>query len=179
MNIVLIGYRGAGKTVVGEKVAQKLAWPLLQLDAIITQCAGCSITEIVEKRGWEYFRDLESQAVAEAAQQDACVIDTGGGVILREQNVRTLKQNGLLFWLKADVDTIIDRIKYDTGRPSLSGNKTFIEEVQEILQQRTPLYQKAQDVTVETAGKTIDRIAGEIIEIYNVWIEQKRHDSKI
>ncbi len=178
MNIVLIGYRGAGKTVVGEKVAQTLAWPLLQLDTMITQFAGCSITEIVEKWGWEYFRDLESQAVTEAAKQSPCVIDTGGGVILREQNVRNLKQHGLLFWLKADANTIIDRIKHDTSRPSLSGNKTFIEEVQEMLQQRTPLYEKAQDVTVETAGRTINSIAAEIIELYRNLVKEKCHGVK-
>jgi shikimate kinase len=167
MNIVLIGYRGTGKTAVGKKLAQILAWPLLQLDDMIVRSAGSSIPEIVAKSGWDYFRDLESQAVAEAAKKDSCVIDTGGGVILREQNVVRLKQNGLLFWMKADPDTIISRIKDDTGRPSLTGNKSFIEEVREILQQRTPLYQKAQEVTIETAGKTIDSIADEIIEKYN------------
>ena len=171
MNIVLIGYRGTGKTAVGEKLAQSLAWPLLQLDNMIVGRAGCSIPEIVENSGWDYFRDLESQAVAEVAKNDSCVIDTGGGVILREQNVVHLKQNGLLFWLKADPDTIISRIKDDTSRPSLTGNKSFIEEVQEILQQRTPLYQKAQDVTIETAGRTIDSIADEIIEKYNKRIQ--------
>jgi shikimate kinase len=172
MNIVLIGYRGTGKTAVGEKLSQILAWPLLQLDDIIVQRAGCSIPEIVEKSGWDYFRDLESQVVAEAAKKDSCVIDTGGGVILRQQNVDHLKQHGLLFWLKADPDTIISRIKDDANRPSLTGNKSFIEEVQEILQQRTPLYQQAQDVTIETAGRTIDSIADEIIEQYNKRIQK-------
>ncbi len=132
--------------------------------------------EIVEKSGWDYFRDLESQVVAEAAKKDSCIIDTGGGVILRQQNVDHLKQNGLLFWLKADPDTIISRIKDDANRPSLTGNKSFIEEVQEVLQQRTPLYQQAQDVTIETAGRTIDSIADEIVEKYNKRIQkpQKR-----
>ena len=167
MNIVLIGYRGTGKTAVGEKLAQILAWPLLQLDDMIVGHAGCSIPEIVEESGWDYFRDLESQVVVEAAKKDSCIIDTGGGVILRQQNVDHLKQNGLLFWLKADPDTIISRIKDDANRPSLTGNKSFIEEVQEILQQRTPLYQHAQDITIETAGRTIDSIADEIVEEYN------------
>jgi shikimate kinase len=167
MNIVLIGYRGTGKTAVGEKLAQILAWPLLRLDDMIVQRAGSSVPDIVQNSGWDYFRDLESQAVAEVIKGVSCVIDTGGGVILREQNVVLLKQNGILFWLKADPDTIISRIKDDANRPSLTGNKSFIEEVQEILQQRTPLYQKAQDVTIETAGRTIDSIVEEIIEKYN------------
>jgi shikimate kinase len=167
MNIVLVGYRGTGKTAVGEKLAKILSWPLLQLDDMIVQRAGCSISKIVEKSGWDYFRDLESEAVAKAANKDSCIIDTGGGVILREQNVALLKENGILFWLKADPDTIISRIKDDANRPSLTGNKSFIEEVQEILQQRTPLYQMAQDVTIETSGRTIDSIADEIVEEYN------------
>jgi shikimate kinase len=167
MNIVLIGYRGTGKTAVGKKVAQILAWPLLQLDDMIIQRTGCSIPEIVAKSGWDYFRDIESQVVAEAVKKDFRVIDTGGGVILRQQNVDLLKQNGLLFWLRADPDTIISRIKDNASRPSLTGNKSFIEEVQEILQQRTPLYQQAQDSIIETAGRTIDSIADEIIGKYN------------
>jgi shikimate kinase len=172
MNIVLIGYRGTGKTVVGEKLAQILAWPLLRLDDLIVQRAGSSIPDIVKKSGWDYFRDLESQAVVETAKKNSCVIDTGGGVILRQQNVALLKQNGLLFWLKADPDTIVSRIKDDANRPSLTGNKSFVEEVQEILQQRTPLYQQAQDFTIETAERTIDSIADEIVEKYNKRIQK-------
>jgi shikimate kinase len=167
MNIVLIGYRGTGKTAVGEKLTQILGWPLLQLDDLIEQRAGCTIPDMVAKFSWDYFRDLESQVVEEVAQTDFCIIDTGGGVILRQQNVDHLKQNGLLFWLRADPATIISRIKDAANRPSLTGNKSFIEEVQEIVQHRTPLYQKAQDVTIDTTGRTIDSIAEEIIEKYN------------
>jgi len=167
MNIVLIGYRGTGKTAVGRQLAEKLGWLLLRLDNLIEQRAGSSIPEIVKNFGWDYFRDLESQVVEEAGKQDNCVIDTGGGVILRQQNVNHLKRNGLLFWLQADPDTIIERIKDEASRPSLTQGKTFIEEVREVLEQRLPLYQTASDHALATDTKTIDAVADQILEIYH------------
>ena len=166
MNIVLIGYRGTGKTAVGKKLSRKLRRPLFQLDALIEKHAGCSIPEIVKKHGWDYFRDLEAKLLEEVVKRDACIIDTGGGVVLRDENIDRLKINGLLFWLTADPETIISRIQYDTGRPALTPGKSFLEEVEEVLQQRLPLYRKAQDFIVDTAGRTITGIADEIVELF-------------
>ena len=167
MNIVLIGYRGTGKTAIGKKLSKKLGWPLVQLDEMIARKEGRSIPEIVAACGWDYFRDIESKAVEKAARQDKHIIDTSGGVVLRQRNIDALKINGLLFWLTADPAVIIERIKDDSSRPSLTGSKSFIEEVQEVLEQRLPLYKKAADVTIDTAGKSVDSSADEIIKIYN------------
>jgi shikimate kinase len=167
MNIVLIGYRGTGKTAVGTRLAQMLGWPLMQLDEMIMQQEGRSISEIVAGSGWDYFRDLESRAVLAAAGHDACIIDTGGGVVLRSENVEQLKRTGLLFWLTADPATIRDRIKDDTQRPALTEGTSFTEEVETVLKQRLPLYMKARDVTIDTAGRTVDSLAEEIVRIYN------------
>lgn len=178
MNIVLIGYRGTGKTAVGKKLSHKLCQPLFQLDVLIEKHAGCSIPEIVKKHGWDYFRDLEAKLLEEVVKGDACIIDTGGGVVLRDENIDRLKKNGLLFWLTADPKTIISRIQDDTGRPSLTLGKSFLEEVEEVLQQRLPLYSKAQDFTVDTAGRTIDDIADEIIKLFNKGV-QGVEDSRV
>ncbi len=94
MNIVLIGYRGTGKSTVGRLLAARLGRELVSTDVEIVKRAKCTIPEIVAQYGWEYFRDLESDICRELASRDQLVIDTGGGAILRAQNVEALKENG-------------------------------------------------------------------------------------
>jgi len=91
------------------------------------------------------------------------VIDTGGGAILRSDTVDKLKQTGTLFWLTASVDTITKRIGRDTQRPSLTGTKSFVDEVQDVLRERTPKYEAAADHVIATDGRSIVQIADEIL----------------
>ena len=163
MNVVLIGYRGTGKSTVGKIVATRLGRTLLSTDAEIVTRAGQSIPDIVAQHGWDYFRDLESQVCQKLAGRDGLVIDTGGGAILRSQNVEALKKTGTLFWLTASVDTIAKRIGRDTQRPSLTGTKSFVEEIQEVLRERTPKYEAAADHVITTEGRSIVQIADEIL----------------
>jgi len=163
MNVVLIGYRGTGKSTVGKIVAARLGRTLISTDAEIVKRAGKNIPDIVAQQGWEHFRDLESQVCGELAGQDGLVIDTGGGAILRSANVEQLKRNGTLFWLTASVESITKRISRDTQRPSLTGAKSFIEEVEEVLRERTPKYQAAADHIIATDGRSIVQIADEIL----------------
>ena len=81
MNIVLIGYRGTGKSTVGKVLAARLGWPLVSTDVEIVRRAGRSVPEIVTQHGWEHFRDLESTVCRDFAAQDKLIIDTGGGAI--------------------------------------------------------------------------------------------------
>ncbi|GKS66373.1 shikimate kinase [Nitrospira sp.] len=163
MNVVLIGYRGTGKSSVGKVLAARLDRPLLSTDAEVVKLAGQTIPAIVEQHGWEYFRDLESKVCQELAGQNGLIIDTGGGAILRSQNVDVLKQTGKLFWLTASVETIAKRIGSDTQRPSLTGTKSFIDEIQDVLQDRLPKYQAAGDYVIETEGRSLSQVADEIL----------------
>ena len=163
MNVVLIGYRGTGKSTVGKLVAARLDRVLVSTDGEIVKLVGQSIPEIVEQHGWEYFRDLETKICQDLAGQDGVVIDTGGGAILRSHNVERLKRTGKLFWLTAPVQTIAKRIGADTQRPSLTGNKSFIDEIQDVLRERTPKYQAAADYIIETDGKSTTQVADEIL----------------
>lgn len=163
MNVVLIGYRGTGKSTVGKIVATQLGRTLISTDAEIVKRAGQTIPEIVAQQGWDYFRDLESQVCGELAGQDGMVIDTGGGAILRSENVVQLKRNGTLFWLTASVGSITRRIGRDNQRPSLTGTKSFVEEVEEVLRERTPKYQAAADHVIGTDGRSIVQIVDEIL----------------
>jgi shikimate kinase len=163
MNVVLIGYRGTGKSTVGKLVAARLDRVLVSTDAEVVKSAGQSIPEIVEQHGWEYFRDLESKVCQELAGRNGLVVDTGGGVILRSRNVDLLKGTGRLFWLTASVSTITERIGHDTQRPSLTGVKSFVDEIQDVLRERTPKYQAAANCIIETDGKSAAQVADEIL----------------
>jgi len=151
MNIVLIGYRGTGKSTIARELGARLGREVVSMDAEIVRRAGCAIPEIVARHGWEHFRDLESALAAELGRRDGLIVDAGGGVIVRSANVAALKANGVVFWLEADVATIIDRIGGDDQRPSLSGARSFVDEVADILAERTPKYRAAADHIVNTA----------------------------
>ena len=163
MNIVLIGYRGTGKSVVGRLVAKRLGMQYIGMDARIVEIAGISIPEIVEKYGWPKFRDLESEVAREVAGLDNMVIDTGGGIIERAENIEVLKKNGKIFWLRASVETIVARIEGDAGRPSLTGQKSFTEEVAEVLERREPKYRAAGDFEIETDGLGLEEVGEAIL----------------
>ena len=167
MNLILIGYRGTGKSTVGKVLAKRLNRELISTDKEIVKRAGRSIPEIVQEKGWEYFRDLESDVCRDLAGRDNLVIDTGGGAILRQGNVEALKRNGTLFWLTASVETIAGRIGGDTQRPSLTGAKSFIEEIEEVLRERTPKYQAAADHVLSTDGRSIQQLASTILGLFD------------
>ncbi|MGH7235032.1 MAG: shikimate kinase [Nitrospiraceae bacterium] len=163
MNIVLIGYRGTGKTSVGQLLAERLGRQLISTDAEVIRRATLSIPEIVKQFGWDRFRDLESDACLELSGKDRLIIDTGGGVILRQRNVDALKAKGVLVWLTASVRTITERIGGDTQRPSLTGAKSFTDEVEEVLREREPRYKAAADHVIQTDGRSLAQVAEAIL----------------
>jgi len=165
MNIVLIGYRGTGKSTVGKLLAMRLGRQFVSTDEEVIKRAKRTIPQIVAQEGWEYFRDLESEVCREFAGRDRLVIDTGGGAILRTQNVETLKKSGILFWLTASVETITKRIGRDNQRPSLTGSKSFIDEIQDVLRERTPKYQAASDHVITTDDRSIKQLVEIILTL--------------
>src|SRR5689334_13911147 len=110
MNIVLIGYRGSGKSAVGQALAAHLGWPLIDTDTLIEQRAGTSIREIFAQRGEKAFRDIESQVIADLAPLDTHVISAGGGAVLRPSNVQALRPKGKFVWLTAPPEILCSRI---------------------------------------------------------------------
>jgi shikimate kinase len=166
VNIVLIGYRGTGKSAVGELLAVRLGMPCFGMDAEIVKKAGMSIPEIVDKFGWPKFRDMESEKARELAGLDNIIIDTGGGVIERPENVEALKTNSRIFWLKASVDAIVARIQGGMQRPALTPGKTFTAEVAEVLEHRIPKYKSAAQYAIDTDNLTPEQVTDRIIKIW-------------
>ncbi len=163
MNLVLIGYRGTGKSAVAAILSQKLGMAAVSLDEEIVREAGMPIPEIVEKHGWPWFRDLESEIVERFASRDQAILDTGGGVVLRPRNTENLRRGGVLFWLEASVEVIVERIQESEERPSLTEGRSFLEEVEEVLSERLPLYRAAADREIDTDPLTAAGVADQII----------------
>ncbi len=138
MNLVLIGYRGTGKSTVARLLGGRLGMEVVSLDDEIVRETGASIAAIVAAHGWPRFRDLEAAVTKRVAAGTNVVIDAGGGVILRDDNVRCLREGGTLFWLQASVPTIVARIERGAERPALTAGKSFTEEVEDVLRDRTP-----------------------------------------
>ncbi len=164
MNIVLVGYRGTGKSAVAELLAHALGLQTVSLDEQIQRQAGKPIPEIVAERGWPGFRDLEEEIVRTFSAQDNLVLDCGGGVIERPANIDVLRASGTVVWLRAQPQTIVRRIEGDTQRPSLTGTKSFTEEVVEVLERRTPLYQQIAHWAVDTDQLSVNQVAEAIVQ---------------
>lgn len=149
--------------MVGKTLARRLQRRLVSTDAEVVKRAALSIPDIVKQFGWEHFRDLESAVCREVAAEMQMIIDTGGGAILRPENVEVLRGTGTLVWLTATVETITRRIGGDTQRPSLTGTKSFTDEIREVLTERTPKYQAAAHHVVSTDGLSTAEVAERIL----------------
>jgi shikimate kinase len=163
VNVVLVGYRGTGKSVVARRLGTQLGRPVICLDAEIVRRAGRGIPEIVAERGWGGFRDLEEEVCRDAAAGQRTIIDCGGGVVERENNFRVLRGAGAVFWLSASPQTIIRRIAGDDQRPSLTGDKNFIDEVVEVLERRIPLYRRMAHHEISTDDRGVEQVVSEIL----------------
>jgi shikimate kinase len=159
-NVVLIGFMGAGKSVVGQALARAMRYTLWDTDAIVERDAGRTIAEIWEADGEEAFRDLEHEAVISAAKGDRRVIACGGGAILQLRNYDVLKRSGTVVYLRAPAATLRERVKAGAGRPLLKDPRAF----DELLAQRLPAYESAADVVIDTFGRPPEDIASEISE---------------
>lgn len=164
-NLVLVGYRGSGKTTLGKLLASHLGFRYVSTDAEIINRAGMTIPEIVRTHSWKYFRDLEQEVVEDCAGGEKQVLDTGGGVVVRSRNIELLRGCGKVCFLKTEVSEIVERIGADTQRPSLTGKKSFTEEVSEVLSERTPLYRQAADFEVNTSRLSPGEAVREIIAL--------------
>lgn len=162
MNLILCGMMGAGKTTVGVKIAQLIGWRCLDTDVLITEKHG-KISDIFKVHGEAYFRGLETETVAALAGQDRLVIATGGGLVLKEENVALLKQSGKIVYLRAEMDTLLQRLQADTTRPLLQTEEPLSARLNRLLSERAPVYEWVADYIVDVDGKDPEEIAREIL----------------
>ncbi|HUL31323.1 MAG TPA: shikimate kinase [Thermodesulfobacteriota bacterium] len=169
MNLVLIGYRGSGKSVVGRRLADHLQMTFVDTDDLIEERQGIPIADIVKSRGWGHFRKLENKVIEEISKEDHLIIAPGGGAVLDTDNVKALRKRGTVIWLQADRQTLLKRMNQDPGtntrRPSLTGKGTkgTSEELKEIMSFREPIYEKASEIQIDTSTLDVDTVVEQIL----------------
>ena len=161
INVFLIGMMGAGKTTVGHLLAHQLGYSFADTDALIEKVAGKTINEIFADSSEDTFRDLESQVLSELSAYTHLTIATGGGIVLRRFNWSYL-HHGLIVWLDASVDVLIDRLQNDTTRPLLQ-EANPAQALQKLLDQRRSLYAEADLRIVVNAGDTPEELASRVL----------------
>ena len=147
-NIILCGFMGCGKSTVGALLAKKTGMSFIDMDSYIEKKEQKTISSIFEEHGEEYFRALEREAAKELAEKNGLVIAAGGGTLVYQANVDTLKASGKIVLLDISVETVAKRLENDTTRPLL--NRPDKEEaMRELYNRRLPLYRTAADIVVD------------------------------
>jgi len=168
MNIVLIGYRGSGKSIVGRKLATRLKLRFVDIDDLIEERQGVPISDIVKSHGWGHFRKLERSTIEEISKGDRLIIAPGGGAVLDTENVEALRKNGFTIWLKADKQTLLKRLSQDPGtntrRPTLTGKGTA-EEFKEVMSLREPIYEQASEIRIDTSMIDTETVVENILAV--------------
>ncbi len=166
MNIVLIGFRGTGKSTVGKLLAKRLKRNFIDTDEYIESTTGKTIKDIFEKEGKESFRKTEVETIARLSKMDNKIIAAGGGVVLKDENVKNLKSNGFLILLEATPEIIYNRLTQDEKttqqRPSLT-NKNLFDEIKHLIDKRQQFYENAASYTINTSYVSCEDIVEEII----------------
>ena len=152
MNIALIGFRGTGKTTIAKLLSKKLDKKLISTDDEVAKKTKMGIAKFVKKYGWDKFREVETDVVEYVSDFDECVFDTGGGIVMRNENVINLKRNSLVVLLTADIKTITGRLKAGQGRPALTKKGNFLDEITDVMKEREERYKRAADYTIDTSS---------------------------
>lgn len=169
-NIFLVGLMGSGKTTIGRALAKRLNKRFVDADHEIESRTGASIPLIFEIEGEDSFRQREADVIRDLTAQEGIVLATGGGAVLNDASRRLLKERGIVVYLRASVSSILQRTSHDRNRPLLqtADPKTRIEELS---QQRGPLYQEVAHITVETGRPNVQSV------VQNILIQLEKHPS--
>jgi shikimate kinase len=159
-NIVLTGFMGTGKTAVGRELARLLDMKLIDVDTEIEGSRDMAINEIFREFGEPVFREIETDMIKKVSRNRQVIISTGGGAVLKQENMETLRETGIIICLMASPETILRRTGSTNDRPLLHVENP-LEKIRELMDFRKPYYEKA-DIVITTEGKTPLQIAEEI-----------------
>jgi shikimate kinase len=155
--LLLIGMMGSGKTTVGRLAAERLGWPHLDSDAEVEAATGKSVPEIFGVEGEPAFRAAETAALVRALDIEPVVVSVAGGAVLDTGNRRLIREGGTVVWLRAEVDTLADRIGDGAGRPLLDGDtERALAELDAV---RRLLYTQLADAVVDVDDMTPEQVA--------------------
>lgn len=183
MNITLVGFMGTGKSSVGRRLAKRLGWQFVDVDTVIESAAGKPVPKIFAEHGEAVFRRLEKRAIRRAIRQDNHVIATGGGAFLNPENRRMLRAVGPVICLSASPNAVLERVRPTLARRPLLSHGSPAARIQELLQQRGPVYAKA-DATIDTTDASIEEVTERIWAMLSPWTSKSwqylvKHGAKL
>ncbi|MCE2927045.1 MAG: shikimate kinase [Rickettsiales bacterium] len=160
--VVLVGLMGAGKTTIGRRLAQALAVPFIDSDQEIVEAAGCSISDIFALYGESIFRDLEQRVLVRLIGASPCILATGGGAFINPMVRQAIKDHAISVWLKADLETLVERTSRRDTRPLLkTGDKSEI--LAKLMDERYPIYAEA-DITIDSNASAHEAVVDRIMQ---------------
>ncbi len=161
--VAMVGMMGAGKTAIGTALAKRLNVPFLDSDAEISKAANMTIAEIFERDGEAFFRDRESEVISRLLDGAPCILSTGGGAFLREENRKMISERGAALWLRAELELLWQRVKHKTTRPLLRTDDPRAT-LAAIQAERDPIYALADIVVDAEFDLSIDEMTDRVIE---------------
>ena len=162
-NIYLIGPMAAGKSTVGRLLAKRLNKTFYDTDVEIIECTGVEIALIFELEGEEGFRQRETETLRKLSSLEGAVVATGGGIVLREENVALLQQTGRIVYLQCSVEQQLRRTKYDTKRPLLQIANPRVK-LEQLMKERAPIYESIADIKISTNKTNSKRVINGILD---------------
>lgn len=160
--IVLIGFRGTGKSTIGKQLAANLGWKYFSTDEQIEKKEGKTIDLIVKKKGWKHFREVEADVIDELQSFPNLVIDAGGGIVENENNIKKLSISSIVIWIDAQIEDIINRLQEIKNRPLLNKDN-LIEDIEFNYKRRQTIYKRCSDLRFDTSIETPENICNKII----------------
>jgi shikimate kinase len=161
-NLFLVGMMGAGKTTLGRALAQRTGLDFVDTDRVLIERTGVPVATIFEIEGEDGFRKRESDVLAELAERQGCVVATGGGAVLAEDNRRVMRAAGTVIYLRARLESLWERTRHDTSRPLLATPDPRATLAQ-ILEKRDPLYRDAAHLIVETGSQSAAALVNRVM----------------
>ena len=164
MKLIIIGPMASGKSVIGKKLSKRMGLNFFDTDEQIEKKAGATISWIFDIEGEERFREREFETLSKLIKEDNCVISTGGGIVLREEN-RALLKKGTGIYLKTSIQSQLERTMNDKDRPLLQNTHNKEETLKEMAKLRNPIYETCSEIIIEetnTPNETVDKIIQEL-----------------
>jgi len=164
MKLIIIGPMASGKSVVGKKLAKRMGLNFFDTDEQIEKKAGATISWIFDIEGEKKFREREFETLRQLIEEDNCVISTGGGIVLREEN-RALLKKGTGIYLKTSIQSQLERTMNDKDRPLLQNIDNKEEALKEMAKLRNPIYETCSKIIIEetnSSNETVDKIIKEL-----------------
>lgn len=159
--------RGSGKTTVSKILSQKLGIKVVDTDSLIEAQEKMPIKNIVNKNGWEYFRNLETKLLKNLDLNNDFILSTGGGIILKEENRKLLKKLGIIFYLLTFPETSYNRTGNDKNRPMLTQADKMLDDLKNLFEERREIYESAADFTINTEILDANEVSNNILRIFN------------